>query len=129
MHPAFCHLGISVILTSRGAHYETLKQTFGFCLNTCGQEPSRLGANSEYRGGASRAQFPDNPEKAEDPQHVIREVNLPPPLTLSCAAHKLMMIVVPTLSERDQRQHEVVTALVFGFHGTGAPNIDRLQSE
>src|SRR5438132_11232314 len=61
------------------------------------------------------AQIPDDAEPGHDFQRVIGDVNLPPEKALARRSHKVMMVVVPSFSEGEQRQQPIVTAGVRGF--------------
>src|SRR5207302_10161724 len=61
------------------------------------------------------AEVPDDPEPGHDLQRVISDVNLPPEEALARRSHKVMMVVVPALTEREQGEEPVVAAGVGGL--------------
>lgn len=77
------------------------------------------------RGGASPPRFqnaprrvldiPDQSEKGENLQCVVRNVNLPPEETHVRGSRVVVVVVVPAFSQSDERQKQAVAASVGGF--------------
>ncbi len=80
--------------------------------------PAARGPASPTRGPASTAadgaQVPDDPEPREQPQHVVGHVDLPPAEALPGRARVVVMVVVPPLAGRGERQPEAVARVVAG---------------
>src|SRR5579872_4049783 len=71
--------------------------------------PGRLEA--EHLPGRS-ANVPDQTDSPEEAEHVVTDVDLPPEEPLVGGTLEVMVVVVPALAQREQRQQEVVAALV-----------------
>ena len=61
-----------------------------------------------------RSQVSDEAHRLECLEAEVADVQLPPPEPLAGRSGIEVMVVVPTLSERDQGEPEVVPALVLG---------------
>ena len=66
------------------------------------------------------ANIPDETHPSHGFQHVIRNVNLPPIESLPRGSRIIVMVVVPAFAQSDQRQPEIVSAVIAGVVALGA---------
>src|SRR5688572_14815776 len=69
------------------------------------------------------AQFPNHSEPGKRAQCVMRNIKLPPIESLPLRRLIMVMIVMPTLTERDQRDKPVIAAVVVGRKPALAENM------
>src|SRR5687767_6263032 len=63
-------------------------------------------------------QVPDDSERLQHLQPVEREIDFPPVEALACRGRIVMVVVVPALAEGEQRQPEIVAAVIGGCETT-----------
>src|SRR5215510_16296462 len=89
-------------------------------LHSCGSgnrpRPSRICLHLRLRSApfVRSAEIGCNSKQTEELQDVVRHVDLPPPKSLPAAVHELVMVVVPTLSQCDERKKEIISAVIAG---------------
>ena len=62
-----------------------------------------------------RFEIPDDADPGQEFQDVICNVDLPPVKSLSGAAHVLVVVIVPSFAQGNQREEKVIAAFVAGF--------------
>lgn len=86
----------------------------------------RLGHDALRHG----LQIPDQSGPGHYLQQVVSGVHFPPEESLAGRAHESMVIIVPSLAHRDERQPEIVAAVVFSREATVAPDMgERIDEE
>jgi|SRR5689334_21872163 len=60
-------------------------------------------------------EIPDDADPRKQLQEIIGNIDFPPVKSLACAAHMLMMVIVPAFAESDESEPKVVAALVSRF--------------
>ena len=63
------------------------------------------------------------PDNCEQTDHKIREIELPPPMTVGGTALIFVMVVVPTSAMGQETDKPVVATIVVGFIVAVAPNM------
>src|SRR5208282_906231 len=69
------------------------------------------------------AQVPDNAGRFEHPEHVVGDVDFPPEKAVARCRRVMMVVVVPSLAERDHREREAVAAVVAGLVAAPAEDV------
>ncbi len=87
----------------------------------------RLSKGSSTTGevdpGGGLTKVPDHPDAPERHQHVPGQVDLPPQEALAGGPWVEVVVVVPSLTEGQQRQHSVVARPVWGVVGPASPEV------
>ena len=74
-------------------------------------------------GGGYRFQVPDHAEKRYQLQHVEGDVELPPAKALAHGGGVVVMVVVPSLAQRDDGEPDIVAAGVAGLVALAAEDV------
>ena len=69
------------------------------------------------------AHVPDDSQPTENFQDVESEVYFPPFHALPAHMHEFVVIVVPAFAQGDQREHEIIAALVRSLKPARAPQM------
>src|ERR1019366_7013457 len=69
------------------------------------------------------AQLPDDARRFEHLEHVVGDVDFPPEKTVARCRRVMMVVVVPSLAERDHREREAVAAVVAGLVAAPAEDV------
>src|SRR4051794_35782741 len=83
----------------------------------------RIAGGLFVRARRDGAQIPDQPEPRKQLQDVESDVDLPPVEPLARRGHAVVVVVVPALTERDERQEKAVAARVLRLETAAAQRV------
>ena len=93
---------------------------------------NRLSLLEQVPGGSVRltrcgrlTETPDKTDRREDPEDIIRGVDLPPPEALAGGLLVVVVVIMPPLAHGDEGEEPVVAAGVGGLVAARAPDVGK----